>query len=175
MKLKGSITVSRASSSREPDFINIRVVDEVAACSFLEVKLGITEFGDLLSGRGFVPWHDSGPNGETKLMNSDSETQKSIAPGPSQTQAVISGTCSTPFIETLHKAGIVYDGHVTNGSLQAQTQVVSELLREFKSELKVAGDFGLFKDHLRDEDRPYPEYVCIEVLKKFAESRGLKI
>jgi len=119
-------------------------------------------------------------------MNSDSQTKPSTesetsphpagnVTGPSPTKAVVSGTCSTPFIEKLHRAGTRYDGHVTNGSLEAQTQVISELLREFKSELKVAGDFGLFKDDLNHDDRPYPEYVCIEVLKKFAESRGLKI
>lgn len=75
--------------------------------------------------------------------------------------------------EALHKAGTTFDGHVTNGSMEAQVKVVGEYLEEFfaslKAELKAAGDFGLFKEELPSVDRPYPEYVAIEVLKKVRE------
>lgn len=82
------------------------------------------------------------------------------------------------FREELHSAATKFDGHVTNGSLEAQVQVVQNYLEEiFKSligELKTAGDFGLFRDHecIKDEyleTLPLPEYIAIEVLKKARE------
>lgn len=72
--------------------------------------------------------------------------------------------------EELHKAGTTFDGHVTNGSLDAQIKVVGEFLREVKSELKAAADFGEFED-----PNKYPEYVAIEVLKRTANKKGIEL
>lgn len=77
------------------------------------------------------------------------------------------------FKDRLHEAGALFDGHVTNGSLAAQVEVVRDLVQEFaksiRSELKAAGDLGRFREELKDEDRPYPEYVAIEMVKKVEE------
>jgi len=79
--------------------------------------------------------------------------------------------------EELHRAGTVFDGHVTNGSLEAQVQVVNEWLDDFvqevKNQLKVAGDFGKFEEHEINEEALLPEYVAIEIMKKVKESYGI--
>ena len=77
--------------------------------------------------------------------------------------------------ELLHKAGIQWDGHVTNGSLEAQVQVIAEwfdaFVQEVKNQLKVAGDFGEF-DHFDGDE--YGEQIAIRILKKVRESYGIK-
>jgi len=73
-----------------------------------------------------------------------------------------------PLREELSDAGFTFDGHVTNGSLEAQVAVFKRHLQEFvqqvKSELKTAGDFGKF-----DDNECYGEYIAIEILKRAEE------
>lgn len=55
MKVKGTITISRVQSSHEDDYIEVRLIDEDAAIAFAETKIGMKEWGDAVSGRGYVP------------------------------------------------------------------------------------------------------------------------
>lgn len=49
--------------------------------------------------------------------------------------------------EKLSKAGFESDGHVTNGSLSAQTLIVDEMLEEFIARLELIGDQCLAGGH----------------------------
>lgn len=83
--------------------------------------------------------------------------------------------------EQLHKTGTTYDGHVTNGSIEAQVRYVEKLVRQelqafalnLKSALKCAADFGHFEDN-DERPVPYPENVAIEVLKELGKAYNLE-
>jgi hypothetical protein len=71
--------------------------------------------------------------------------------------------------DQLTEAGAKYDGrHVTNGSCEAQVNVVRTLLREIKSRLKLRGDFGEFSTDIK-----YPEIIACEIIDEVAKEYGL--
>jgi hypothetical protein len=84
------------------------------------------------------------------------------------------------FKEALYNAGSTFDGHVTNGSIDAQMQLIENKIRKelqtfalnLKAELKAAGDFGRFD--LSSDAVCYPEYTAIEVLKEVGKKYGLE-
>jgi hypothetical protein len=80
------------------------------------------------------------------------------------------------FKERLQQAATKFDGHVTNGSIEAQMELVIELLREIKSAFKTAAAFGEFDAFDTSEDKgTYPETVAIEILKGVAEKHGIAL
>jgi hypothetical protein len=80
------------------------------------------------------------------------------------------------FKERLQQAATKFDGHVTNGSIEAQMELVIELLREIKSALKTAGDFGEFNRFGTGGDKEiYPETVAIEIIKGVVEKHGIEL
>jgi hypothetical protein len=80
------------------------------------------------------------------------------------------------FKEQLQAAGTKFDGHVTNGSIETQMELVVELLREIKSAFKSAAAFGEFDAFDTSEDKgTYPETVAIEIMRGVAQKHGIKI
>lgn len=53
-KLKGGLSISRPSGNIGPDYIEIRVVDELSGSQFVSVRVPLAGFAEAVTGRGHV-------------------------------------------------------------------------------------------------------------------------